>query len=109
MLDAVEKAGVIHGYAETEVFSPAVMKAREIVEKGAIGEPFWVRSREAHFGPHSAWLWHPYYSGGGVLLDMSCHSVEAGRYMLYDPAKGKEDLKPIEVIGYTATPKWEKT
>jgi predicted dehydrogenase len=26
MLDAVRKAGVIHGYAETEVFSPSVMR-----------------------------------------------------------------------------------
>src|ERR687888_537653 len=28
MLEAAEAAGVMHGYAETEVFSPAVVKAR---------------------------------------------------------------------------------
>jgi len=56
MLDAVEKAGVLHGYAETEVFSPAVMKARDVIEHGGIGDVFWVRSREAHYGPHSGWF-----------------------------------------------------
>jgi predicted dehydrogenase len=34
----VRDAGVLHGYAETEVFSPSVVKAREIIESGAIGE-----------------------------------------------------------------------
>ena len=38
MLEAVRAAGVIHGYAETEVFSPAVIKAREVIESGAIGD-----------------------------------------------------------------------
>ena len=33
MLAAVEAAGVLHGNAETEVFSPAVMKAREFIER----------------------------------------------------------------------------
>jgi len=97
MLDAVKKAGVIHGYAETEVFSPAVMKAREIIEKGAIGEPFWVRSREAHFGPHSPWFWDVEKSGGGALLDMGCHCIEAARYFF-----GKEN-KVLEVMAWGST------
>jgi predicted dehydrogenase len=41
----VRAAGVLHGYAETEVFSPSVVKAREIIESGAIGEVISVRAR----------------------------------------------------------------
>ena len=97
MLEAVEKAGVLHGYAETEVFSPAVMKARDVIERGGIGDVFWVRSREAHYGPHSEWFWNPKLSGGGALLDMGCHCVEAFRYFI-----GK-DVKAVEALAWGDT------
>ncbi len=97
MLDAAEKAGVLHGYAETEVFSPAVMKARDVIERGGIGEVFWVRSREAHFGPHAEWFWDPSLSGGGALLDMGCHCVAAARYFI-----GK-DVKAVEALAWGDT------
>jgi predicted dehydrogenase len=92
MLDAVNKAGVFNGYAETEVFSPAVVKAKEIILRGGIGKVTWVRSREAHGGPHSAHFWDQELSGGGALLDMGCHCIEAARYFF-----GKE-MKPVETF-----------
>src|SRR5207237_10249475 len=82
MLDAVRAAGVMHGCAETEVFSPAVIKAREYIEKGGIGDVLTVRSREAHAGPHEDWFWNKELSGGGALLDMGCHTIEAARYII---------------------------
>jgi predicted dehydrogenase len=97
MLDTAEKAGVLHGYAETEVFSPAVMKARDVIERGGIGDVFWVRSREAHYGPHSEWFWDPALSGGGALMDMGCHCVAAARYFI-----GK-DVKAVETLAWGET------
>jgi predicted dehydrogenase len=97
MLEAVQKAGVIHGYAETEVFSPAVIKAREFIERGGIGQVLSVRSREAHFGPHSPWFWDPRLAGGGALVDMGCHCIEAARYFI-----GK-DNKVVEVLAWGDT------
>ena len=94
MLDAVRAAGVLHGYAETEVFSPAVMKAREFIERGAIGDVLTVRSREAHAGPHEPWFWRKELAGGGALLDMGCHCIEAARYFI-----GKEN-PVVEVIAW---------
>jgi predicted dehydrogenase len=95
MLDAVEAAGVLHGYAETEVFSPAVMKARAYIEQGGIGKVLTLRSREAHSGPHADWFWQKELSGGGALLDMGCHTIEAARYFI-----GKEN--PVtEVLAWT--------
>jgi predicted dehydrogenase len=95
MLDAVNAAGVIHGYAETEVFCPSVVKARATIERGSIGQVLTVRSREAHGGPHADWFWQKDLSGGGALLDMGCHTIEAARYFV-----GK-DNPIVEVLAWT--------
>jgi predicted dehydrogenase len=95
MLEAVRAAGVWHGYAETEVFSPAVMKARGLIERGGIGKVLTVRSREAHSGPHTGWFWDRELAGGGALLDMGCHTIEAARYFI-----GK-DNPILEVMAWT--------
>lgn len=34
MLDAVEKGGVIHCYAENQIFIPHISRAKEIIERG---------------------------------------------------------------------------
>jgi len=95
MLDAVDKAGVIHCYAENQTFMPHVTRAKEIIKGDTIGKVFWIRSREAHFGPHSEWFWNPELAGGGVLMDMGCHSVELVRYLI-----GKD---PVQAYGWGAT------
>lgn len=94
MLDAVKKAGVFHGYAETEVFTPAVVKARQIIEAGGIGRVLWVRSRESHSGPHSPHFWDIERTGGGAMNDLACHCIEAARYFF-----GKED-RVVEVMAW---------
>lgn len=94
MLDAAEAAGVMHGYAETEVFSPAVVKAHEFIQKGGVGKVLTVRSREAHAGPHMPWFWNSELAGGGALLDMGCHCIEAARYFI-----GK-DVPVVEVVAW---------
>jgi predicted dehydrogenase len=87
MLRAVKKSGAFHGYAETEVFAPAVVKARQMIDQGAIGRVIWVRSRESHSGPHRAHFWNVAKTGGGAMHDLGCHCIEAARYFF-----GKEDL-----------------
>lgn len=95
MLDAVEKAKVINCYAENQIFIPHIVKAKELIENDVIGDLFWVRSREAHFGPHSAWFFDPELAGGGVLMDMGCHSIEVARYL--------SGGKPVQAYGWGAT------
>jgi predicted dehydrogenase len=93
----VEDAGVMHGYAETEVFAPNVMRAREMIEDGAIGQVISVRAREAHSGPHAPHFWDAETAGGGRLLDMGCHTIEAARYFF-----GK-DVPMTEAFAWGAT------
>jgi predicted dehydrogenase len=79
------------------VFAPSVMRARELVEQGVIGDVLTVRSREAHSGPHAAHFWDSVLAGGGCLMDMGCHTVEAARYFI-----GK-DVHPLSVFAWGAT------
>jgi predicted dehydrogenase len=95
MLAVVRKHGVIDCYAENQVFMPQVTRAKDFISKGALGKLFWVRSREAHFGPHSKWFWNPELAGGGVLMDMGCHSVEVARYLI--------GRRPVSAIAWNAT------
>lgn len=101
MLAAVREAGVWNGYAETEVFSPAVMHARRMIEDGSIGDVISVRSRESHFGPHSAHFWDPELTGGGALNDMGCHCISAALYFLEGQAKPDRCLAWGELLYHT--------
>lgn len=92
MLDAVERAGVFHGYLEDLCYTSKTLKALESVHEGAIGKVLWVRSRETHSGPHSDWFWNKEKSGGGAIIDLGCHCIEIARSFI-----GK-DVKPLEVV-----------
>lgn len=97
ILDAVEKAGVFHGYLEDLAYTPKTLKSIEMIKNGGLGRILWTRSREAHPGPHSAWFWDKKQSGGGALVDLGCHCIEIGRNFI-----GK-DVKPLEVMCWAAT------
>jgi predicted dehydrogenase len=97
ILQKVESAGVFHGYLEDLVYTPKHMKANLSISEGAIGKVLWVRSREAHPGPHSDWFWNPEISGGGAILDLGCHCIEIGRSFI-----GKH-IRPVEVVCWADT------
>ena len=96
MFEAARSSGAMHGYAETEVFAPAVVKAKETIDNGGVGRVLWVRSRESHSGPHSPHFWDIENTGGGALNDLGCHCVEAARYFF-----GKSD-RVTEVMAWGA-------
>ena len=85
MLDAVKAAGVKLVYGEMLCFAPKYVRAKRLVEEGGLGDVFLVKQSEEHDGPHSPWFWDVNLSGGGVLLDMGCHSIEFARWILNRP------------------------
>lgn len=97
ILDTVEKAGVFGGYLEDLCYTPKTLKAISRVKAGAIGDVTWVRSRETHPGPHSAWFWDGRLTGGGAIIDLGCHCIEIIRNFV-----GKEN-RPVEVMCWTDT------
>lgn len=80
-LAAVTAAGVWHGYLENVVFGVEMVRMRELIEAGGIGRPVTFRAREAHSGPHAPHFWDAPTAGGGALLDMASHGIEAARYL----------------------------
>jgi predicted dehydrogenase len=97
MLEAVEKAGVFHGYLEDLVYPPKTLKALQAVRRGALGKVLWARSRETHGGPHSDWFWTKELSGGGAIVDMGCHCIEIARNFI---GKG---IRPMEITCWADT------
>ena len=97
ILDTVEKAGIFGGYLEDLCYTPKTLKALAAVRGGAVGDVTWVRSRETHPGPHSAWFWDGRLTGGGAIIDLGCHCIEIIRNFV---GKGN---RPLEVMCHTDT------
>ena len=97
MLAMVEDAGVFAGYLEDLCYTPKTLKAIASVRGGAVGDVTWVRSRETHPGPHSAWFWDGRLTGGGAIIDLGCHCIEIIRNFV---GKGN---RPVDVLCHTDT------
>jgi predicted dehydrogenase len=85
MIAACREARVKLMYAEELCFTPKYVRAKNLIDEGAIGRLYLIKQSEKHSGPHSDWFWDVDRSGGGVLLDMGCHGIEFARWILGKP------------------------
>jgi predicted dehydrogenase len=111
MVELIEEAGVLHGYLEDQLFTPGLVRSRDIIwKRGAsiAGRPYLARAAEEHSGPHSPWFWQGELQGGGVLNDMMCHSVEVARFLLTEPGAVRSSIKPTRVSAQIASLKWSR-
>jgi len=75
MVKAAEEAGKKLYYAEDWLFAPALGKAMELVEQGAIGRQMYIRARECHCGSHSPFAQKIEFCGGGSMIHLGCHPI----------------------------------
>lgn len=109
ILQVVQDAGLLHAYLENQVYAPRLTRTRDLVwaRGSSSGSPYLARCTEEHSGPHSAWFWDGEAQGGGVLNDLMCHSVEAGRFLLTPPGGDPNRwLTPVSVRATTASLRW---
>ena len=93
---SVELDAVIAAASQTRVqvrvgfnhrYHPALRKAHEIFESGALGEMMFVRGRYGHggrIGYENEWRANPALSGGGELIDQGVHLIDLARWFLGD-------------------------
>ncbi len=65
----------------------SLIKAREIVDSGELGELMFVRARYGHggrVGYEKEWRANPKLSGGGELIDQGIHLIDLSRWFLGD-------------------------
>lgn len=68
-------------------YHPSLMKAREIVDSGVMGELMFLRGRYGHggrIGYDKEWRADPNISGGGELIDQGVHLIDLSRWFLGD-------------------------
>lgn len=93
--DVRVRVGLNHRY------HPALLKARELVDTGGIGDLMFVRARYGHggrVGYEKEWRADPALAGGGELIDQGVHVIDLARWFLGDFTR---------VDGFAATYFWQ--
>ncbi len=82
VLEAVRRAGVKLMVGHVLRFSPAYLKAREVMDAGRIGRPGVVRTHRGGGGFPTAWQdWYASVDlSGGIILDMLIHDLDFLRW-----------------------------
>jgi predicted dehydrogenase len=85
LIAAAEKKGVLVRVGFNHRYHRALLKARELVDSGALGELMFVRARYGHggrVGYDREWRAQPELSGGGELIDQGPHLIDLARWFL---------------------------
>ncbi len=87
VIEAAERGGVAVQIGFNHRYHPAVRKAHEMAEQGAIGPLMFIRGRYGHggrVGYEREWRAQPEKSGGGELIDQGVHLIDLARWFLGD-------------------------
>jgi len=86
-LDAARESGKKVKVGFNLRYHPAMLKAREIMDSGALGEMMFLRGRYGHggrIGYDKEWRADKAISGGGELIDQGVHLIDLARWYLGD-------------------------
>ncbi len=98
---AAARAGVQVRIGYNHRFHPALQKARELADAGALGPMMFLRGRYGHGGRKGyerEWRADPQLSGGGELIDQGVHLIDLAGWFMGDFAK---------LDGHAATYFWD--
>lgn len=89
IVNTVQHSGVSLGMIFNYRFIPALMKAKEMIDKGLLGQIYNFRGEYYHTGYQNperplTWRMDIDKSGGGALVDMGVHVIDLVRHLLGD-------------------------
>jgi predicted dehydrogenase len=99
--EAAAKTGARVRLGYNHRFHPALQKARELIDAGALGPLMFLRARYGHGGRKGydrEWRADPKLSGGGELIDQGVHLIDLAGWFLGDFAV---------IDGHAATYFWD--
>lgn len=87
--EEAEKRGLIYFFGRQFRFTPGMRLARDLIAQGKLGmiyfaEAVWVRSRGIPLGI-GGWFTEKKRSGGGALIDLGIHALDAAWYLMGTP------------------------
>jgi predicted dehydrogenase len=85
VIAAQKRSGKLARVGFNHRYHPAIRKARDVFESGALGPMMFVRGRYGHggrLGYDREWRAKPELSGGGELIDQGVHLIDLARQFL---------------------------
>jgi len=73
-------------------FDPSYAEAKRLVDEGAIGEPFLVRSQTVDLDEYAPFQVKFVPTSGGIFLDMNIHDIDLARWFLNDEVESVYSL-----------------
>jgi 1,5-anhydro-D-fructose reductase (1,5-anhydro-D-mannitol-forming) len=89
MTEAAAESGRLLGVAYYRRLYPKLLRLRELLQDGAIGQPV-LAEANCHGSlppPERAWLLDPALAGGGPLYDTACHRIDVFNFLFGAPVK----------------------
>lgn len=87
--EAVRSSGVCFAISFPHLCRPEIMKAREMVQAGMLGQIGYARVRNVHNGATAGWLPDHFYDeavcGGGAMIDLGAHPMYTLPWLLGRP------------------------
>lgn len=87
VIDATRDTGALVRVGFNHRYHPSFLKARGLVDEGALGELLFLRARYGHggrVGYEQEWRADAAVSGGGELIDQGLHLIDLARWFLGD-------------------------
>lgn len=101
MVAAAEKSGKLFGVAYYRRLYPKILRARQLMEAGAIGKPVFAELTNHMWftgtgepGERS-WLFDPAKAGGGPLLDIASHRIDVLNFLFGKPLRVSSQLSNV--------------
>jgi len=98
MIAAGERSGRVFGVAYYRRLYPKVLRARQLIEAGAIGQPVFAELTNHMWFDGSGernWLFDPSKAGAGPLLDIASHRIDVLNFLFGKPRRVSGQLSNV--------------